>query len=67
MQNSFVVTAERYIHSFMTITGPAEAVRSVQFWPDHFFTQAKKKQQKVPCRLQSVQLYGMAEKVIKVQ
>ena len=47
------------------VTGLAEAVWPAWFWPDHFFTQAKKK--KVPCRLQSVRLYGMAEKVIKVQ
>ena len=44
--------------------GPEEVVRPIWFWPDHFFTQVKKKK-KVPCRLRSVQLYGMAEKVMK--
>ena len=49
------------------IARSAQAVRPVWFWSDHFFTQAKKQKQKVPCRLRSVWLYGMAEKVIEVQ
>ena len=31
------------MQSVITRSRPAEAVQPVRFWPDHFFTQAKKK------------------------
>ena len=42
--NQLVSLQLRILQKALRTAGPAEAVRPVRLWPDHFFTQAKKKE-----------------------